>query len=210
VKKYLIIFIAVMLLFMGVFGISYSNAKNKVTSIYDNIYSVVSKINPLLFNDVGFVSGDDIQGLGTYTFQDEAIPVINYVLKDTGINAFIEKWNSEGFSSYLLSAKDFNISNKMHLVHTAKGEYYCYKIVIDTDEKAVNCDGTYYYNAYDGYFPGVFWKNKTYKYLREGVVFDSYIDFFNQTGSTSLEIHVDKIEETDWTVNDFVNSEKVD
>ena len=207
-KKYLIIFIVVMLLFMGVFGISYSNAKGKVISIYNNFHSIVATINPLFFDDIGFVVGDDVQGLGTYTFQGETIPVLNYVLKDIGIKSFIDKYNSDPFTSYDFTLKDFEISNKMHLVHTAKGDYYCYKIIIDTNDKAVNCDGTYYYNAYDGYFPSVIWKNKTYKYLREGVVFDSYIDFFNQTGGTSLEMHVDKIEETDWTVNEFVNTEK--
>ena len=199
-----------MLLFMGVFGISYSNAKNKVVSIYTDIYSVVAKINPLILKNDGLVSGDDLQGLGTSTFQGETIPVLNYVLKEIGIKSFIDKYNSDPFTSYDFTLKDFKISNKMHLVHTAKGEYYCYKIVIDTDDKAVNCDGVYYYEAYNGFFPGVFWKNKTYKYLLEGVVFDSYVDSFNQTGATSFEMHVDKIEETDWTVNEFVNTEKID
>ena len=212
-KKYLIIFIAVMLLFMGVFGISYSNAKYKVVSIYNNIYSVVSKLSPLISSDLNTVPGDNVNGLGTYTFQNEVIPVMDYVLKNTGINAFIEKWNSAGYSPYILSEKDFKISDKMYLVHTNQDDYYCYRIVIDTNKKAAIrddiLDGVFYYNAYDGYFTS-FTGLKKYKYLQDGPVFDSYINNFDHTDSPPFSIYRANIEETDWTVNEFVNTEKID
>ena len=195
---------------MSVFGISYSGAKDKLVSLYDNVYNVASLINPFVFKDVG-VSATINDALGTYVFQGEILSVMDYVLRETGIKKFIDTWNSNPSTSKLcvLSLENFKISDKMYLVHTSKGDYYCYRFLIDTDEKALNIDGVYYYEAYDGYFRSVFLDGITYKYLKENLVVDSYINYLGQS-KAGLERHTDKIEETDWAVSEFVNSEKID